>query len=70
MRHISWPTCIKVDVEAMNKQVMASYKTANGLTKSLEGDEVHFVAFDCMDSSNSLATLQVAVRVKGMIEEW
>ncbi|CAE7749350.1 DNAH6 [Symbiodinium sp. CCMP2592] len=42
---------VKVDVEAMNKQVMASYKTANGLTKSLEGDEV-------------------AVRVKGMIEEW
>ncbi|CAK9043200.1 unnamed protein product [Durusdinium trenchii] len=42
---------VKVDVEAMNKQVMASYKTANGLTRSLDGDEV-------------------AVRVKGMIEEW
>ncbi|CAJ1382663.1 unnamed protein product, partial [Effrenium voratum] len=42
---------VKVDVEAMNKQVMASYKTANGLTRSLDGDEV-------------------AVRVKGMIDEW
>eukprot|EP00930_Biecheleria_cincta_P008309 TRINITY_DN10972_c0_g3_i1.p1 TRINITY_DN10972_c0_g3~~TRINITY_DN10972_c0_g3_i1.p1 ORF type:complete len:4176 (-),score=874.55 TRINITY_DN10972_c0_g3_i1:69-11708(-) len=31
---------LKVDVEAMNKQVMASYKTAFSLTKSLEGDEV------------------------------
>ena len=31
---------LQVDVESMNKQVMASYKTANGLTKSLDGDEV------------------------------
>jgi len=42
---------LKVDVEDMNKKVIASYKTAFGLTKSLEGDEV-------------------AVKVKGMIEEW
>ena len=61
---------LQVDVEAMNKQVMASYKTANGLTKSLEGDEVHPVAFDSTESFDFLATLEVAVRVKGMIEEW
>ena len=34
----------EVDVENMNKQVMASYKTANGLTKSLDGDEAHLSA--------------------------
>ncbi|CAE8734034.1 unnamed protein product [Polarella glacialis] len=42
---------VKVDVEAMNKSVLASFKTTAGLVRKLEGDEV-------------------AVKVKGQIEEW